>query len=119
MVLGDSSSATKVPNVEPPSAQSTQPEQIVKSVQPPPIFVYGVQNYIAFAQFLRGKEVADCTRKEINSGLILSIETSDQYHKLHMVLRVKCTEGKGRDTFGALQLHSYQLKSKRAFVVYL
>lgn len=96
-----------------PSAQPRVAER------PPPIFVYGITNYTAFSTFLRESNVADCLRKETSNALILTTKTADQYRKLHAVLRAECTEAKCAATFGAIQLHSYQLKSDRAFVIYI
>lgn len=88
------------------------------SERPPPIFVYGITDYAAFAQFLKTHKVDNCTRKETNSSLILTTQTAEHFRALHKVLRTECTTQSGKDSFGTLQLHSYQLKSERAFVIF-
>ena len=90
-----------------------------KTDRPPPISVYGVTNYAAFAKFLKSQQVHECTCKETSNSLILNTKDADQYRKLHSVLRQECQDKTGADTFGILQLHSYQLKSERSFVVYI
>ena len=91
----------------------------VKVPKPPPIFVHGVTSYPKFINFLRSRNVADCLKKETNSGLILSTASAEQYRKLHAVLRLECADQSGKDDFGQIQLHSYQLKEDRAFVVFI
>ena len=81
--------------------------------------MYGVSKYADFDKFLESNGVENCTRKETNSALILTTETADQYRKLHAILRQECAAQSGKETFGAIQLHSYQLKSDRAFVIYI
>ncbi len=128
---GNSSPATTssvVPAVPPvpPTAESslmdTTPSEeqstVVKSERPPPIFVYGLTNYADFARFLTANSVEDCTRRETAKELILNTQTADQYRKLHSVLRKECADKTNSDKFGEIQLHSYQLKSERAFIVY-
>lgn len=41
------------------------------------------------------------------------------YRKLHAILRKECSEKLNCNKFGEIQLHSYQLKSERAFIVYI
>lgn len=65
-----------------------------KSDRPPPIIVYGITNYPKFDEFLKDKQVHDCTRKATNSGLILTTSSTDNYRKLHSALRIECNEKK-------------------------
>lgn len=97
-------------DIETPHTSSDMTAPQCVSARPPPIFVYGVKNYSAFSKFLHENNVTDCTR---------TTQTVEQYHQLHAVLRPECAEAKCADTLGALKLHFYQLKSDRAFVVYL
>lgn len=90
-----------------------------KPVQPPPIFIYGVTDYAKFSKFLKDDKVDDCIRKETKSELILTTATADHYRRLHAVLWKECTDQSNKEAIGALQLDSYQLKSDRAFVVYI
>lgn len=92
---------------------------INKPIRPPPIFVYGVKDYPTFSEFLKNNGVEKCLRKETKNNLILSPATADEYRQLHAVLRKECADQTHKETFGELQLHSYQLKSDRAFVVYI
>lgn len=59
------------------------------------------------------------TWKETSASLILNTEDADQYLKLHSVLRQECQNKTGANTFGILQMHSYQLKNEHSFVVYI
>lgn len=104
--------------------QSTPAEMEVSPSEPkmaksPPIFVYEVTNYTQFAQFLLASGASECTRRETSSELILNTTTIDHYRKLHSILRAECSEHKNRDKFGEIQIHSYQLKSERAFIMYI
>lgn len=101
-----------------PTQMDTTPS-IPKTERPPPIFVYGVTNYTEFARFLSLNGVEECTRKETNREFILNTKTVDQYRKLHSVLRTECVDKTNKDKFGTIQIHSYQLKSERAFIVYI
>ncbi len=109
-----------VDNITPSVTATTLPDvELSKSDRPPPIFVYGVTNYAAFSKFLQTHQVSDCTRKETNSSLILTTSTAERFRALHTVLRTECSTQTGKDQFGTIQLHSYQLKSERAFVVFI
>lgn len=101
-----------------PSKSASTQSMPSKSTKPPPIFVYGVNNYTAFSEFLKTHKVDNCVRKETNNSLILTTKTIDQFRELHKVLRTECTTQSGKDQFGSLQLHSYQLKCERAFIVF-
>lgn len=90
--------------------KQASPQSPVKPIRPPPIFVYGVTNYVTFSKFLKENKVNDCIRKETNNYLILTTATSDQYRCLHAVLRKECTEQTNKEAIGTLQIHFYQLK---------
>ena len=96
-----------------------QEDPSTKQIRPPPIFVYGITNYQEFSKFLEDHNVQECTRKETSASLILNTKDADQYRKLHSVLRQECQEKTGAALFGILQMHSYQLKNERSFVVYI
>lgn len=107
--------------VAPTQSTNTQaaPQTPSKPNRPPPIFVYSVTNYVTFSKFLKDNQVDNCLRKETNNCLILTTATTDQYRSLHAVLRKEFTEQTNKEALGTLQLHSYQLKCDRAFVVYI
>ena len=115
------SSPQSVINTQDSSSQSALEMETsqIKILRPPPIFVYGVTNYTEFIKFLKSQDVDNCLHKETKSALILTTTSADQYRKLHKVLRQECAVPTGKDSFGQLQLHSYQLKEDRAFVVFL
>lgn len=60
--------------------------------------------------------VDKCIRKETNNCLILTTKTAELFRALYQVLRTECAAQSGKEQFGVLQLHSYQLKCERAFV---
>lgn len=113
-LVAKTSESNEVTNMEEDASGPSEAQ-----VKPPPIFVHGVSNYPEFSKFLKANKVADCIRKETNSGLILTTKMADQFRQLHSVLRKECADLSGKEIFGAIQIHSYQLKSERAFVIYI
>lgn len=90
------------------------------SERPPPIFVSDVTNYTAFSQFLKQQKADQCLRREIaNKQLVLTTKTVDEFRNLQKVLSKEVANPTQIDTFGKISFHTYQLKSERAFTVYL
>ena len=97
-----------------------QNKKVLREERPPPIFVEEVANYAKFSAFLEANGVDQCLRKETASKeIILATKTVDEYRNLQKLLLAE-NKNRARETdIGAINLHTYQLKSERAFIVFI
>lgn len=75
---------------------------MVKQPKLPPIFVYGVTDYMKLANFLVEKQVEDCKHKETSRQFILTTTTVDHYDKLHSILCAECADSTHAGDFGVI-----------------
>jgi len=71
-------------------------------------------------QFLKDHKVNDCARKETSAKqIVLTCSTVDEYRKLQGILTEETKNHQHKDSIGTISFHTYQIKSERAFIVYL